>query len=240
MPANLHLFGLVHLVILVAVPLLPAVLAVVQRKLAPGSRGVRWGLAFLLFLCSALYYGNFAVHGERMFPGHVPLELCDLSLWLVIFALLTLKPAVFDLAYYPALAGASMSLLTPNLAEGASLFLSVQFFAEHGLIVASVLYLVWSGQARPRAGSVARTLLALNIFAAIVGTFDFFFKTDYMFLRAKPQTVSALDFLGSWPWYILTGEGVALVLFLLLYLPFRRDAYPSVAFAGTVEGHKSR
>jgi hypothetical integral membrane protein (TIGR02206 family) len=240
MPASLHLFGFVHLVILGAVPLLAAVLAAVQRKLSPGASGLRWGLAFLLFLCTALYYGNFAVHGERMFPGHVPLELCDLSLWLVIFALLTLKPAIFDLAYYPALGGASMSLLTPNLAEGASLFLAVQFFAVHGLIVTSVLYLVWSGQARPRAGSVARTLLALNIFAVLVGTFDFFFKTDYMFLCAKPQTVSALDFLGPWPWYIVTGEGVALGLFLLLYWPFRRDRHAILAFAGTVESHESR
>jgi uncharacterized membrane protein YwaF len=80
----------------------------------------------------------------------------------------------------------------------------------------------------------------LNIFAVLVGTFDFFFKTDYMFLCAKPQTVSALDFLGPWPWYIVTGEGVALGLFLLLYWPFRRDRHAILAFAGTVESHESR
>ena len=36
------------------------------------------------------------MHGQRMFPDHLPLELCDLSMWLVLIALLTLKPAVFD------------------------------------------------------------------------------------------------------------------------------------------------
>ncbi len=222
MPGNLHLFGLVHLLILAAVPLLAAILAAVQRRLSPGSRGTRFALAFLLFLCTALYYGSFLVRGEPLFPNHVPLELCDASLWLVIVALLTLKPAVFDLAYYWGLAGASMSVLTPNLPESSPVYLSVQFFADHGLIVAAVLYLVWSGQARPRPGSVLRAMLAVNVFAAFVGTFDFFFKTDYMFLGAKPQTVSLLTFLGPWPWYILASEGVALALFLLLYLPFRQ------------------
>jgi len=223
MPANLHLFGLVHLLILGAVPLLAWALAAGQRGLPAGARGIRWTLALLLLLCTVLYYGNFAVHGVAMFPRHLPLELCDASLWLAIAALLTLNPLVFDLAYYFAAAGATMALLTPNLTEP-SLFLSVQFFADHGLLVVAVLYLAWSGQARPRPWSVARAMVGLNVFAAIAGTFDSVFKTDYMFLRAKPPTVSALDLLGPWPWYIVACEGVALAAFLLLYLPFRGPA----------------
>jgi hypothetical integral membrane protein (TIGR02206 family) len=115
-----------------------------------------------------------------------------------------------------------MSLLTPDMPPSYPALLAVQFFAEHGLLVIAILYLVWSRQARPRPGSVWRAMLAINIYAACVGTFDYFYKTDYMFLRAKPQTVSALDLLGPWPWYILGTEGVAVVFFLLLYLPFRR------------------
>jgi hypothetical integral membrane protein (TIGR02206 family) len=160
------------------------------------------------------------VQGERMFPDHMPLELCDASLWLVIVALLTLKPAVFDVAYYWALAGATMALLTPNVKEP-SLFMAVQFFADHGLIVVATLYLVWTGQSRPRPGSVGKAMLALNILAVPVGMFDYLYNTDYMFLRAKPSTVSLLDVLGPWPWYIVVCEGVGAGLFLLLYLPFR-------------------
>jgi hypothetical integral membrane protein (TIGR02206 family) len=182
-----------------------------------------------------MYYGYLALHGQLMFPGHLPLELCDFSLWLVIIALLTLKPAAFDVAYYLALAGASMSLLTPNLAESSSAFLSVHFFLDHGLIVAGVLYLLWSGQARPQPGSVGRAMLALNIFAGIDGTFDFIFKTDYMFLRAKPQTVSLLTFLGPWPWYIVAAEGVAFTMFFLLYLPFHRTEANPQRFLSAAE-----
>ena len=220
MPTNFRLFGSAHIAILCAVPVLVAMLAAVQRRLSPGFKGVRIGLAIVLLADSALYYGFLAAHGQLTFPERVPLELCDASRFLIIVVLFTLNRAVFDLAYYGALAGATMALLTPNLLERFPSFSTVQFFVDHGLIVAAVLYLAWSRQARPRPGSAVRAMLFLNIYAAIVGTFDFIFKTDYMYLRAKPQNASLLDVLGPWPWYIAAAECVALGIFLLLYLPF--------------------
>ncbi len=228
MPTGIPIFGPVHLAILASVPAFAALLALAHRRFPAAGKHIRVALSVLLFVSYASYYGSFAVHGVPMFPNHLPLELCDFSLWLVIAALLTLKPAVFDLAFYWALAGASMSLLTPNMSHP-SLFLAIQFFADHGLIVAATLYLVWSGQARPRQGSVVRALVALNILAVAVGSFDAFFMTDYMFLRAKPSTVSLLDLLGPWPWYILSLEAVGLGLFLLLYLPLRHASSTTVS-----------
>jgi hypothetical integral membrane protein (TIGR02206 family) len=220
MQTHFRLFGPVHLFILGAVPFLAGVLAFIQRRLPAGARGLRIGVAVVLLLDSVVYYGYLVFRGQLTFPDHLPLELCDASLCLIIIALFTLNKSVFDLAYYGALAGATMALLTPNLWEAFPSFGTVQFFVAHGLIVTGALYLAWSGQARPRPGSVGRAMLAINVFAALVGAFDFIFKTDYMYLRAKPQNASLLDFLGPWPWYLVAAEGVALALFLLLYLPF--------------------
>jgi hypothetical integral membrane protein (TIGR02206 family) len=222
MQANFQLFGTAHLVILGAVPSLAAVLAIVQNKLRPGSRLLRLGLAYFILLDAAVYYGYMLMRGQLTFPDHLPLELCDASLCLVIIALFTLNKAVFDLAYYGALAGATMALLTPNLWEPFPSFSTIQFFVDHGLIVAGVLYLVWSRQARPRPGSVLRALFGVNVFAACVGTFDYFFKTDYMYMRAKPPNTSLLDVLGPWPWYIVSAEIFACAIFVILYLPFRQ------------------
>lgn len=115
MPTNFHIFGPAHLVILGAVPLLGAVLAAVQRRLSPGFRWLRVGLAAILLVDSALWYEYLASHGQLTFPDRLPLELCDATLCLMVIALLTLNPAIFDVAYYSALAGTSMALLTPDL-----------------------------------------------------------------------------------------------------------------------------
>lgn len=224
MPASFHVFGPAHLAILIAVPLLAAALTILQRRLPAGSKGLRIGLAIFLLLDSALYYGYMAWLGQLTFPDHLPLELCDASLCLVIVALFTLNKFVYDLAYYGALAGATMALLTPNVWEPFPSFSTVQFFIDHGLIVAGALYLLWSKQARPRPGSVLRAMIGVNLYAAFVGIFDAIFKTDYMYLCAKPQQASLLNLLGPWPWYILAAEPVALIVFLLLYLPFRTKA----------------
>jgi hypothetical integral membrane protein (TIGR02206 family) len=222
MTSNFRLFGPVHLLILGAVVLLAAGLAVIQRKLLPGTKVLRLGLAVTLLADSVVFYGYQITHGQLTFPDHLPLELCDASLCLVVIALFTLNRAVYDLAYYGALAGATMALLTPNLWEPFPSFGTVQFFVAHGLIVAGALYLVWSKLVRPRPGSVLRALLGINVFAAFVGAFDVIFKTDYMYLRAKPQNASLLDYLGPWPWYLVAAELVALIVFGLLYVPFRK------------------
>jgi len=220
------MFSLAHLAIICTVPGLAALLAIAHRAQRPGRRFTRYVLALLTAAASISLYAYLAATGAPMFPNHIPLELCDASLWLIVASLLTLNRAIFDIAYYWAIAGATQSLFTPNLVNPTP-FLSIQFFVDHGLIVCSTLYLVWSGQLRPRPGSVARSLIAANIYALVIGTFDFAFQTNYMFLRNKPPTPSLLDYLGPWPWYIFTGEFVALALFLLLYLPFRQAVLPA-------------
>ncbi len=216
-----HVFGPAHLAALGAVPILAALLAWLQRRNPGCGRAIRFSLAALLFVNFIAYYASFALAGEPLFPAHLPLELCDVSVLLVIAALLTLKPAIFDVTYYWALAGAGNALFTPNFTQ-ASRFIWVQYFVSHGLIVVATLYLVWSRLARPQTGSVARAMLATNLYAVIPGTCDLVYQTNYMYLRHKPPAPTLLNLLGPWPWYIFVCEVLAFVLFYLLYLPFRR------------------
>lgn len=220
--SNFHLFGAAHIVILAAVVALGASLALAQRRMLHGSKWLRIGLGILLLADGVGWYAYLAAMGQNVFPWQLPLELCNIVVYLVAIALLTLHRGVFDVAYYWVLAGSTMALLTPNLWEHFPSVSTVQFFIAHGLVVSAALYLVWSRQIRPQRGSVVRAMIAVNLLALFDGAFDAVFKTDYMYLRAKPQNVSLLNYLGPWPWYVLSAEPVALALFLLLYWPFWR------------------
>ena len=222
MATNFEMFGAAHFAILSAVLLLAAALAFVQRRFAPAGKGVRLGLAAILLLDTLWWDGFLAWHHQLTFPDHLPIELCDITLYLTVVALITLRPAIFDLVYYFALAGTTMALLTPDLWERFPSLGTVQFFVAHGLVVAAVLFLAWSRLARPRRGSVWRAMLGLNAWALIDGAMDWAYGTNYMYLRTKPANASLLDLFGAWPWYIVVTEGVALALFLLLYVPYWR------------------
>jgi hypothetical integral membrane protein (TIGR02206 family) len=224
MTTNFELFGVTHLSILGSVVLLAAALAAAQRRLAPGSKGLRLGLAAILVLDTVGWDGFLAWHGQLTFPAHLPVEFCDATLYVTLITLFSMRPAFLDVAYYWALAGTSMALLTPDLWEPFPSLSTMQFFVEHGLVVVAILYLVWSRQLRPRRGSVLWAMLGVNLWAAFDGALDWIFKTNYMYLRAKPEHASLLDLLGPWPWYIVATEAVALGLFLLLYLPFWRSS----------------
>lgn len=215
-------FGAIHVMILCAVPALAGALSFAHRRFPAAGNFIRLGFAVILLLNIAAHYGWQIMHHNLRFPDHMPFELCDASMTLTVLSLFLLRPFLFDLAYYWALAGASMALLTPNLQEPFPSFGSVQFFVSHGMTVAGVLYLVWARQASPRPWSAVRAIIGVNIFAVLVGAFDYFYKTNYFYLRSKPVNPSLLDFLGPWPIYIASTEGIALALFLLLYLPVRR------------------
>jgi hypothetical integral membrane protein (TIGR02206 family) len=225
------LFGAIHIAILCAVPALAGALGFAHRRFPAARNCIRLGFAAILLADVTAYYGWLAIHHNLTFPDHMPFELCDASMALTVLSLFLLRPILFDLAYYWALAGASMALLTPNLQEAFPSPGSVQFFVSHGLTVTGVLYLAWSGQASPRPWSVARAIIGVNVFAATVGVFDYLYKTNYLYLRFKPANPSLLDFLGPWPIYLVGAEGVALALFLFLYLPVRHRCAPKAAAA---------
>lgn len=218
---NFHLFGPAHLSIILSVPVCAGILSWISYHKPGAARWIRLPLATLLILSGLWWYWyRFRVMGVRL-PQGLPLELCDISLWLTIYSLLKLNRRGFELAYYWGLGGAAMALLTPDLLAPLSSPSSINFFVRHCGLIIGLLWLLWSSSLRPRPRSWRFAFLALNLYAMAVGVLNFLFGTNYLYLRNKPASASLLDRMGAWPIYILSGDVLALILFLLMSIPFR-------------------
>ncbi len=219
---HFHLFGPAHLLILASIPAFALLLSKVSLRSPASARAVRYGLGTFLVLNELVWYG-YKLHFEGFrFPEGLPLQLCDLTLWLSVVAFFTLHPLSFEVTYYAGLGGSGMALLTPDLWAPLMSYPTAYFFLAHGMVFACPLVLLWSKQLRPRPRSPWMAFAVLNGFAAFVGIFNAIFKTNYMYLCAKPASVSLLNMLGPWPLYLLPAEALALAIFWLLWLPVRR------------------
>jgi hypothetical integral membrane protein (TIGR02206 family) len=216
-----QLWGWPHLLILGLVPSMAGVLAWIVRTWPASARPIRISLGLLIMANELHWYVYSIQRGWGKFPNALPLELCDLTLWLTGISLLRLQPFCFEPAYYWALAGSGMALLTPNLTLPLPSYPAVQFFLAHGLVVTAILFLVWGNLARPSPGSWRRALGILNLYMVLIGLFDWKFKTNYLYLYQKPSMPSLLDVMGPWPFYVAAGDVTALLLFFALGWPFR-------------------
>jgi hypothetical integral membrane protein (TIGR02206 family) len=219
---NFVLFGSVHLGILVSIPALAWIFARLSKRVPGVANTVRVLLGTALLVNELIWYVFKARTNSWQFPGTLPLQLCDLILWMTVIAILLRVQWAFEFAFLAGLAGTSMAILTPDLWEPFPTYPTVYFFLAHGGIVLCVLYLWWSEQMRLRPGCVWRVLATLNVYALAIGLFNLAFHTNYMYLCRKPNSASVLDYLGPWPVYILGGELIGLLFFWLLWLPFRR------------------
>jgi hypothetical integral membrane protein (TIGR02206 family) len=220
----MRLSPLVHVAIAAAIPALAGALAWATRGRSRAARLTARLAGSLLALNELVWWAFRYSHEGFRFPAGLPLQLCDVGVWLAVVAALACPrlPFVFELAWYWGIAGAGMAVLTPDLWAPLLSYPSIYFFAAHGGVVATVLFLVWSQQARPRRSSWWKAFVAVNVYAVAVGAFNAAFRTNYGYLCAKPEEPSLLDLLGPWPVYLLAAEPVALLLFWLLWLPFRR------------------
>lgn len=177
-------------------------------------------LLLLLFLEGSYHYWLW-IGGEWDVSFALPLHLCSISVLLCMLLLILQKRLLFQLTYYIGIAGATMAILTPELFFGYPHFRYFQFFLIHIIIVWTALLYIFSFKFSPTSKGVVTAFISLNIFASVAAVINYVTGGNYMFLSHKPATGSVLDFFGPYPYYILVLEGVALLLFVLMYLPFK-------------------
>lgn len=177
-------------------------------------------LAAVLLACEAVLQLWYIATGEWGAAYSLPLQLCSATLLLSAVMLWTASYRLFECLYFAGIGGALQALLTPNLDYAFPHLIYFHFFIAHiGIVAASLLMIAGYGY-RPTLGSIGRTMLYLNAYALLVFIINRLLGSNYMFLARKPSTASMLDYLGEWPWYILTMELAALAIFLLLFIPF--------------------
>jgi hypothetical integral membrane protein (TIGR02206 family) len=93
------------------------------------------------------------------------------------------------------------------------------YFITHGGLILVVVYMIVHFEFTPRPKSWFWALGYTQLLAMAVGLLNYFVNANYMYLSHKPEVENPFV-IGDWPYYILILEAVALLHFIVFYLPF--------------------
>lgn len=227
--AAFHAFDAQHIIGLICIAMFCLLVAFAARKQGPSrSRWLRGLIGFLLVGYVLFFYVQQGIEGALTWEYSLPLDLCSLVLAACIISIFRPVQFITEIAYFWGVGGILQALATPDLAGGFPSVSFILFFWGHGASLMAITLLIMRRDLKPRKGSIIRMMIALNFYAMVVGALNAVMGWNYGYLCRKPYAPSLLDFLGPWPWYLLSIELIALVTFLILYAPWqlRRSRTP--------------
>lgn len=226
MPSSqFEFFGFAHIAAMGVILAVPIILTLIVRRLdsAKATQAICYAFAGVIALNEVLNWSyRLATVGVHAFVReYMPLHVCGIAVFAAVIMLVFRRQTAYEIAYFWGLVGATNAVVTPQLEFGYPQYRFFQYFIAHGGIVAAALFATWGLGMRPTARSVLRVFVLLNVLAVVLIGVNLMLESNYMFLCQPPDTKSPFFFL-PWPWYLLFLDGVALVLFYVLFIPFSR------------------
>jgi hypothetical integral membrane protein (TIGR02206 family) len=225
-PDRFELFTPIHIVTMILIAILWIAIPWAFR----GKKDTRQDVLFRYLLAALLvaqYVGWMvweAVTGRFTVQTSLPLNLCDISNFLVAILLVTTNYRWFEVLYFWALAGTIQSYITPNITFAFPHIEYIVFYIQHGGEILAILYLVFVTGLRPRPISMLKSYGLILMFVVLVYLFNLATGANYMFLMAdtpQPSTVSKMIALfGEPPRHVLGLGLVSLASLFILYVPW--------------------
>jgi hypothetical integral membrane protein (TIGR02206 family) len=180
-------------------------------------------LIFQQFIYSfwQIYIGGHAV------ARSLPLHLCGFSILISSIMLFKRSRFLAEVLYFIGVGGAIQAFVTPDLDKYSfPHFLFFHMFISHATLAFAPLYMVVVKGFRPRLVSIGKALVFITAASGLVGFINWVLQfvppyktTNYFYLCRPPSTPSLIDWLGPWPWYLMPIAGLAVINFVVLYLP---------------------
>ena len=222
---DFQIFGLPHNFMMV----LTFVTAVVLVRYARGNpdekvlRRVRYLMGILLLVAVALdpilslkRYGLGAHGWEVVKDNSLPFYLCDVVAIILAIALFTKSQRLAEIGYLWGLAGTLQGLIMPTLWFDWREIEFYIFFLEHGGVPIAAIFLVWGLGIVPEKGAFRRAVWWSLGYVAVVMTINVIIGENYGFLNRKPDAETFFDYMGPWPYYLITLHVVAFLLYAIL------------------------
>jgi hypothetical integral membrane protein (TIGR02206 family) len=216
-------FGLAHLIVIALTISMPFALAAFVRKSRwPRSERIIGRLFAVLLLFNYVGFEIYlAATQGLLWQKALPFQLCDWAMVAIIVALLTGRERWLEVAYFWGIGGTLQAVLTPELKYAFPDIHFLTFFIAHSGIVVAIAFMMIVKKFRPHWISIVRVFVWSELYFVLTITVDLLTGENYGYLLHQPSTPSLLDALSTERVvYILELHLLALIFYVVLYLPF--------------------
>ena len=208
-----------HFICLIAIVLTGVYLLTIAKKHYSLNVHHKLMIAFAAIICFSqifkscirVYIGNFNILTD------LPLELCNILTFLMLFTLLTKSRWLWGVIFFWIMSGTFQALFTPTLLQSFPNYEFWRYWLVHGGLVICALYPLMIMRWSLNWKDVLRSMIGLNLLAFVMYHFNNFLGSNYMYLNKKPGGDTLYSILGEWPTYIFQLEVVMVILFSFWY-----------------------
>lgn len=218
---NFVTFGVTHLAAVFTFTLLAIALIRYGQKANPLiQQRIANGIAWTLF-GTIVVWTLLEIVRDVLDPKiDLPVDLCNVNSLLIPLALVKRNKFWAQNLYYWVMAGTLQGVITPAIWEDFPHYTYFKFFITHCGLMVAVLYAAFVMDLRPTYRGLWQSFGMIHVYGLFALCANLLLDANYGFMCHKPATGSLLDYLGPHPWYLLSMEGIALVLMHLLWLPW--------------------
>jgi len=222
------MFGVEHIVAIIAALVIIIFLPLFAKRHLDEKTQHKLGMliGWLVFSNYIVWVSLEAIAGTFDINRHLPVHLCRLANLMIPLVMVWRSYFVYEILFFWGLSAMLQASFTPDIAAGFPHFHYFRFLVGHQGVILALIYATVVYEIRPTFKSLIKSFIALNIFLAIAAIVNLLLDSNYFWICGKPvnhigeRIPTLLDYMGPWPWYILTCEFVALAHFLLVYSPF--------------------
>ncbi len=190
------------------------ILTIWQQHLLGTAMGVFVLANFIFWYLVIISSGTFNLQKD------LPLQACHFANIFLFMVMWRKNENWFRIFYFWVLAGTMQAIITPDIQADYPHYWFWRYWIVHAGPVVCIVYAAYVYGFRPRASSILKSFLAINLVLLIIGILNYFLNTNYAFLISKPAVKSLFDYLGPWPWYVLVADLAAFILFTVVYIPY--------------------
>ncbi len=220
---HFELFGSIHIFISLLTILIIYLIYINKEKLKLIKYQniiFRYGIAILMFLNMAIYYGHKIVNNTYNYKVHLPLHLCFFGGYLFMYTLVTNNKKLFKSVYFLSFIGPLPAIIFPDLTVGFDRFQFWQFVISHHVFLIASLYCLYVLEWKVNKKDIKNSFILANAYLIAIIIFNNIFDTNYLMVKNLPKHIleffpilKILDFPLFW-----TYSAAIIALYIAYYL----------------------